>query len=109
MNRIRVALNPPRRVHEFCTFARAIAACVSEDPLLSPPPSLLATLGTKLVALDTALVAVDATRRRGDREEGAAARGARVAAAAAGLRPVARQHAPRERGRGGRPPRRDGM
>jgi hypothetical protein len=43
MKRVRVALNPPRRVHDFLVFAKAVAACLSEDPLLSPPASLLAT------------------------------------------------------------------
>jgi hypothetical protein len=64
MKRIRVALNAPRRVHDFVAFARAIAACLSGDPLFSPPPSPLAKLEADVVALEAALAAV-LTRRVG--------------------------------------------
>jgi hypothetical protein len=64
MKRIRVALNPPRRVHDFLVFARVVAARLSEDPLFSPPASQLAKLASDIALLEAALVAV-VTRRVG--------------------------------------------
>jgi hypothetical protein len=64
MKRIRVALNPPRRVHDFLVFAKVVAARLSEDPLFSPPASQLATLQAEVVAFEAALAAL-LTRRLG--------------------------------------------
>jgi len=72
MKRVRVALNAPRRVHDLCVFAKAVAAHLSGDPLFSPPASQLAALDASVAALEAALVAVE-TRRVG----AAAARKAR--------------------------------
>jgi hypothetical protein len=58
MKRTLVALNPPRRVADFLFFAKTVAACLSEDPLFSPPASQLATLVAGVAALEATLVAV---------------------------------------------------
>jgi hypothetical protein len=57
MNRIHVILKPPRRVHDLCLFAKMIATRLSEDPLFSPPPALLAALEASVAAFEASLVA----------------------------------------------------
>jgi len=60
MNRLHVILAAPRRVHDFCVFAKGIAQCLSQDPLFSPPPSLLTALESSVLALEATLVAAHA-------------------------------------------------
>jgi hypothetical protein len=64
MRRAHVALNPPRRVGDFLVFAKVIGARLGEDPLFSPPASLLASLQSGIGALEAAVVA-GGTRRIG--------------------------------------------
>lgn len=57
MKRTLIALNPPRRVHDFLMHARVIAARLSEDPRFSPPPPSLVAFEADVAALEAALIA----------------------------------------------------
>jgi hypothetical protein len=57
MKRPIIALAPPRRMHDFLMYAKAIAARVAEDPLFQPPPPSLTVLDADLAALEAVLVA----------------------------------------------------
>ena len=81
MKRTLIALNPPRRVHDFLMHARVIATRLSEDPRFSPPPASLAELTADVAALEAALIA-SASRASGC----AAARKACQARVAMGLK-----------------------
>jgi hypothetical protein len=59
-----IALNPPRRMHDFLVYAKVVAARLAEDPLFDPPPPSLAEFETDVAALEAATVAA-ATREVG--------------------------------------------
>jgi hypothetical protein len=63
MKRVIVATKCPRRVRDLCTFARLVAARLSEDPLFSRP-DLVTLLDARALALEAAVAVVE-TRRRG--------------------------------------------
>ncbi len=56
MKRTLVALNPPRRMHDFLVYAKVIAERLTEDPVFNPPPSFLPDLKADIAALEAALV-----------------------------------------------------
>jgi hypothetical protein len=81
MKRTVVALNPPRRMHDFLSFAKFVADRLSHDPLFDPPPPSLPGLEDDIAALESAMVAAT-TRAAGL----AAVRQAREAKVLGGLR-----------------------
>ena len=67
MNRPIVALHIPRRIGATITFAKSVAAALTDNPALPSPTFPIATLQTDLLALDAAEALV-LTRTRGTAE-----------------------------------------
>jgi hypothetical protein len=67
MNRPLVALHVPRRIGAILTFAKSVAAAMTNNPALPSPTFPIATLQADLLALDTANALV-LTRTKGAAE-----------------------------------------
>jgi hypothetical protein len=67
MNRSIVALHVPRRIGAVITFAKSVAAAMTDNPALPSPTFPIATLQTDLLALDAAEALV-LTRAKGTAE-----------------------------------------